>query len=67
MLSGTSQTEEYSQYKNTMNKQYSFRSNLSYTEKLTDHMQLQLGYKFSYSEFGFRQKNLYEIVCNGSL
>lgn len=50
MLSGTSQTEEYSQYKNTMNKQYSFRSNLSYTEKLTDHMQLQLGYKFSYSD-----------------
>ena len=50
MLSGTPQTEEYSQYKNTMNKQYSFRSNLSYTEKLTDHMQLQLGYKFSYSD-----------------
>ena len=50
MLSGTPQTEEYSQYKNTMNKQYSFRSNLSYTEKLTDNMQLQLGYKFSYSD-----------------
>ena len=50
MLSGTPQTEEYSQYKNTMNKQYSFRSNLSYIKKLTDHMQLQLGYKFSYSD-----------------
>lgn len=50
VVSGTPQTEEYSQYKQTLNKQYSFRSNLSYTEKLSDNMQLQLGYKFSYSD-----------------
>ena len=49
-LSGTPQTEEYSQYKNALNNQYSFRSNLSYTEKLSDYMQLQLGYKLSYSD-----------------
>lgn len=49
---GTStwQTEEYSQYKNTRNRQYNLRSNLSYTEKLTDRVQLQLGYKLSYSD-----------------
>lgn len=47
---GTWQTEEYSQYKNTRNRQYSLRSNLSYTEKLTDRVQLQLGYKLSYSD-----------------
>lgn len=50
VVSGNPQTEEYSQYKQTLNKSYSFRSNLSYTEKLSDNMQLQLGYKFSYSD-----------------
>ena len=40
-------TDDYSQWKQTMNRQYTLRSNLSYTEKLTDNLQLQLGYKMS--------------------
>ena len=45
-----SETEDYSQWKQTLNSQYSLRSNLSYTEKLTDNLQLQLGYKMSYTD-----------------
>lgn len=47
---GLAVTEEYSQWKQTLNQQYSLRSNLSYTEKLTDKLQLQLGYKLSYAD-----------------
>lgn len=43
-------TDDYSQWKQTMNRQYTLRSNLSYTEKLTDDLQLQLGYKMSYTD-----------------
>jgi hypothetical protein len=43
-------TDDYSQWKQTMNRQYTLRSNLSYTEKLTDNLQLQLGYKMSYTD-----------------
>lgn len=43
-------TDDYSQWKQTMNRQYILRSNLSYTEKLTDNLQLQLGYKMSYTD-----------------
>lgn len=43
-------TESYSQWKQTLNQQYSLRSNLNYTEKLTDNLQLQLGYKMSYTD-----------------
>lgn len=43
-------TDDYSQWKQTMNRQYTLRSNLSYTEKLTDSLQLQLGYKMSYTD-----------------
>ena len=47
---GLAVTDEYSQWKQTLNQQYSLRSNLSYTEKLTDKLQLQLGYKLSYTD-----------------
>lgn len=43
-------TDDYSQWKQTLNRQYTLRSNLSYTEKLTDNLQLQLGYKMSYAD-----------------
>lgn len=43
-------TDGYSQWKQTLNRQYTLRSNLSYTEKLTDNLQLQLGYKMSYTD-----------------
>lgn len=43
-------TDSYSQLKQTLNRQYSLRSNLSFTEKLTDRLQLQLGYKMSYTD-----------------
>lgn len=43
-------TDGYSQWKQTLNQQYSLRSSLSYTEKLTDNLQLQLGYKMSYAD-----------------
>lgn len=43
-------TDDYSQWKQTMNRQYTLCSNLSYTEKLTDNLQLQLGYKMSYTD-----------------
>lgn len=43
-------TDDYSQWKQTLNRQYILRSNLSYTEKLTDNLQLQLGYKMSYTD-----------------
>lgn len=43
-------TDDYSQWKQTLNRQYTLRSNLSYTEKLTDNLQLQLGYKMSYTD-----------------
>lgn len=43
-------TDDYSQWKQTLNQQYTLRSNLSYTEKLTDNLQLQLGYKMSYTD-----------------
>lgn len=43
-------TENYSQWRQTLNQQYSLRSNISYTEKLTDNLQLQLGYKMSYTD-----------------
>ena len=43
-------TDSYSQWKQTLNRQYTLRSNLSYTERLTDYMQLQLGYKLSYTD-----------------
>lgn len=46
----SSVTDDYSQWKQTMNRQYTLRSNLSYTEKLTDNLQLQLGYKMSYTD-----------------
>ena len=42
-------TDDYSQWKQTLSRQYTLRSNLSYTEKLTDNLQLQLGYKMSYT------------------
>ena len=45
LLSGTAETESYSQYKNTSNQQYSLRSSLMFTEKLTDYMQLQANYR----------------------
>lgn len=47
---GLAITDEYSQWKQTLYQQYSLRSNLSYTEKLTDKLQLQLGYKLSYTD-----------------
>ena len=47
---GLSETDSYSQWKQTLNRQYTLRSNLSYTERLTDYMQLQLGYKLSYTD-----------------
>lgn len=40
---------EDSQLKETARKQYSLRSNLTFTEKLTRRLQLQLGYKVSYT------------------
>lgn len=43
-------TDDYSQWKQTLSRQYTLRSNLSYTEKLTDNLQLQLGYKMSYTD-----------------
>ena len=43
-------SESYSQFAQTANNQFSLRSNLSYTEKLTDRLQLQFGYKLSYSD-----------------
>lgn len=43
-------TDDYSQWKQTLNQQYTLHSNLSYTEKLTDNLQLQLGYKMSYTD-----------------
>ena len=43
-------TDSYSQLKQTLNRQYNLRSNLSYTEKLTDNLQLQLGYKLGYTD-----------------
>ncbi len=49
-VNGLSTTDNYSQLKQTLNRQYSLRSNLSYTEKLTDNLQLQLGYKLSYTD-----------------
>lgn len=47
---GMSATDSYSQLKQNLNRQYSVRSNLSYTEKLTNKLQLQLGYKLSYTD-----------------
>ncbi len=47
---GLATSDSYSQLKQTLNRQYSLRSNLSYTEKLTDRLQLQLGYKLSYTD-----------------
>lgn len=49
-VDGTASTDSYSQLKQTLNRQYSLRSSLSYTEKLTDELQLQLGYKLSYTD-----------------
>lgn len=49
-------TDGYSQWKQTLNRQYTLRSNLSYTEKLTDNLQLQLGYKMSYTDSEKRKK-----------
>lgn len=43
-------TDNYSQLRRNLNKQYSLRSNLAYTEKLTDILQLQLGYKVGYTD-----------------
>lgn len=51
-------TDDYSQWKQTMNRQYTLRSNLSYTEKLTDNLQLQLGYKMSYTDSENDKKNV---------
>ena len=42
--------DSYSQLRQNLGKQYNLRSNLSYTEKLNDAMQLQLGYKVGYSD-----------------
>ena len=47
---GLATSDSYSQLKQTLNRRYSLRSNLSYTEKLTDRLQLQLGYKLSYTD-----------------
>ena len=47
---GLSEDDSFSQWKRTLNRQYTLRSNLSYTEKLTDCLQLQLGYKLSYTD-----------------
>ena len=41
--------EEYGQYKKTLNKQYSYKGSLNYTERLFENMQLQATYKVSYS------------------
>lgn len=49
-VNGLPTTDNYSQLKQTLNRQYSLRSNLSYTEKLTNNLQLQLGYKLSYTD-----------------
>lgn len=49
-VDGISTADSYSQLKQTLNRQYSLRSSLSYTEKLTDELQLQLGYKLSYTD-----------------
>lgn len=43
-------SESYSLLKQNVGRQYNLRSNLSYTEKLTDVLQLQLGYKVSYTD-----------------
>ncbi len=51
-------TDDYSQWKQTLNRQYTLRSNLSYTEKLTDNLQLQLGYKMSYTDSENEKKNV---------
>ena len=48
--------EEHSQLKNNIKKQYSFRSNLTFTEKISDELQLQLGYKLNYSDSENGQK-----------
>ena len=47
---GLATSDNYSQLKKTLNRQYDLRSNLSYTEKLTDKLQLQLGYKLGYTD-----------------
>lgn len=47
---GLPEDDSFSQWKRTLNRQYTLRSNLSYTEKLTDCLQLQLGYKLSYTD-----------------
>lgn len=52
----SSDTEDYSQLKQVQNRQYNLRSNLSYTEKLMDGLQLQLGYKLSYAHSGSDHK-----------
>ena len=49
-IGNVSMTDEYSQQKRNLNRQYNLRSSLNYTEKLTDNMQLQLGYKLSYAD-----------------
>lgn len=47
---GVPTEDSYSQLKQNIGRQYNLRSNLSYTEKLTDALQLQLGYKVSYTD-----------------
>ncbi len=47
---GVPAEDSYSQLKQNIGRQYNLRSNLSYTEKLTDALQLQLGYKVSYTD-----------------
>lgn len=60
-------TDDYSQWKQTMNRQYTLRSNLSYTEKLTDNLQLQLGYKMSYTDSENDKKNVRPFCRDRSL
>lgn len=55
-------TESYSQWKQTLNQQYSLRSNLNYTEKLTDNLQLQLGYKMSYTDSENDKKHIITLL-----
>lgn len=49
-------TKDYSQLKDVLRKQYSLRSNLNFTERLTNRLQLQFGYKISYTDSENKQQ-----------
>lgn len=53
---GSVTSDNYNQLRRNLNQQYSLRSNLSFTEKLTDKFQLQLGYKVGFSDMENERK-----------